>query len=99
MNILILFLAIFGATFIFVHAKIMDILRIRPFLNRFEFTRELQKCSLCSGFYISALFGIFYIPLNMLIPFICAGAGVAFYLERTVILIDELVIKLEKERR
>lgn len=98
MDIIILFLAIFGATFIFVHAKIMDILKIRPFLNQFEFTKELQKCSLCSGVYISALFGIFYIPLNMLIPFICAGAGIAFYLERMAILFDELIIKLEKER-
>jgi hypothetical protein len=99
MDIIILFLAIFGATFIFVHAKIMDILKIRPFLNQFEFTRELQKCSLCSGIYISALFGIFYMPINMLIPFIFAGAGVALYLERIVILFDELIIKLEKERR
>jgi uncharacterized membrane protein len=97
MEIFLLLLACSGITFTFVHAEIMNILGIRPFLNKWEFTRKLQKCALCSGTYISALVGIFYISYIWLIPFIFAGAGFSFLFERICILLDELIIHLEKE--
>lgn len=99
MEIFLLLLASFGLTFTIVHAEIMDILKIRPFLNRFEFTRKLIKCSLCSGFYVSLFFAFWYLPLANWLVFAFAGSGFSFIMERLAILIDELVIKLENERK
>lgn len=98
MEILLLLLACFGMTCIFVHGEIMDIVGIRPFLDKWEFTRKLQKCSLCSGVYISAFIGLIFMPWLWIVPFTFAGAGVSFILERLCILMDELIIKLEKEK-
>jgi len=99
MVILLFLLACFGLTTIIVHGEIMDILKIRPFLNKWNFTKKLIKCSLCVGVYVSALLSILYFPIQLLIIMIFAGAGFSFLLERTVIFIDEKIIKLEKERK
>lgn len=94
MEFLLGLLACFGMTFTFVHAKIMDILGIRPFLNRWEFTKQLQHCSLCSGFWIGLLYAILFIPLKFVIPFAFAASGFSFFFERIAILVDELVMKM-----
>lgn len=85
-------LSVFGLTFIFVHAKIMDKLKIRPLLNKWEFTKELQHCALCSGTWIAT----FFVLLNpsFEIKFIFAAAGFSFILERFVILMDDYIIKI-----
>ena len=93
---IILLLACCGLTFTIVHAEIMDILKIRPFLQRFNFTKKLIKCSLCSGLYVGILIGVFYIPMSILIPFAFCSSGVSFLYERFVYLLDELIIKISK---
>lgn len=97
-ELITLLLACCGMTFTIVHAEIMDILKIRPFLQRFNFTKKLIKCSLCSGTYIGLLLGSIYLPWNYVIAFAFAGAGIAFIYERSVYLIDEHIIKIEKEK-
>lgn len=91
-------LACAGLTFIIVHATIMDKLKIRPFLQKFSFTRDLIKCALCTGVYVSALFSLIYQPIEAAPLFIFGGAAFSFLYERILILVDENVIKLEKEK-
>lgn len=97
MSDLIFLLACAGLTFIIVHATIMDKLKIRPFLNKFQFTRELIKCSLCTGVYISVFFGLQCISLKLLILYVFAGAAFSFLFERLALLID--IINVEKQNK
>jgi hypothetical protein len=90
-------LACAGLTFIIVHATIMDKLKIRPFLQKFNFTRELIKCALCTGVYVSALFSLIYQPIEAAPLFIFGGAAFSFLYERVVILLDELILKISKK--
>lgn len=94
---LIFLLSCAGLTFIIVHATIMDKLKIRPFLNKFQFTKELIKCSLCTGVYVSTLFALFYCPLELAILYIFAGAAFSFFYERLSLLIDIVVAEKEKK--
>jgi hypothetical protein len=95
-ELIILLLACCGLTFTIVHAEIMDILKIRPFLQRFNFTKKLIKCSFCTGFYVGILIGIFYIPMSILVPFALASSAISFLFERFVYLLDEIIIKISK---
>jgi hypothetical protein len=95
-ELIILLLACCGLTFTVVHAEIMDILKIRPFLQRFNFTKKLIKCSLCSGLYVGILIGIFYIPMSILVPFALASSAISFLFERFLYLLDEIIIKISK---
>lgn len=95
--IFLFLLACAGLTFIIVHATIMDKLKIRPFLQKFSFTKELIKCALCTGVYVSALFSFLYFPIKMAPLLIFSGAIFSFLIERILILVDENVIKLEKK--
>jgi pheromone shutdown protein TraB len=96
---IILLLGCVGLTVVIVHAEVLDLLKIRPFLNKWEFTRKLIKCSLCTGAWVSLIIGLLYVKLLLLLPFIFAGAIASFFIERTVILVDELVMKYEHDRR
>ena len=98
METFIWLLACAGLTFIIVHATIMDKLKIRSFLQKFSFTRDLIKCSLCTGVYVSALFSFLYFPMKMAPLLIFSGAIFSFLIERILILVDENVIKLEKKK-
>jgi hypothetical protein len=91
-------LACAGLTFIIVHATIMDKLKIRPFLQKFSFKRDLIKCALCTGVYVSAFYSFLYFPIKMAPLLIFSGAIFSFLIERILILVDENVIKLEKEK-
>ena len=97
-ELIVLLLSCCGITFTIVHAEIMDILKIRPFLQKFNFTKKLIKCSLCSGTYVGLLIGSIYLPWNWVIPFAFTGAAISFFYERSVYLIDEHIIKIEKEK-
>lgn len=84
-----------GATFTIVHASIMDKLKLRQFLNSFSFTKELIKCSLCTGFWTSAIIALFLFgKINPALWF--AGSAFSFLFERLTILIDEKIHKIEK---
>jgi hypothetical protein len=96
---LILFLfASAGLTFIIVHATIMDKLGLRQFLNTFSFTRDLIKCSLCTGFWASLIISVlFFRNFNPSLPF--AGSAFSFLFERLTILLDEKIIQIEKSKK
>ena len=99
MNTFLFLIACAGITFTIVHAEIMDILHIRPFLNKSPFIAKLIQCSLCTGTWVGAFVGLFAVSLAHLIPFAFASAAISFLFERTTILIDELVLKLENEKK
>jgi len=96
---LILFLfASAGLTFTIVHATIMDKLGLRQFLNTFSFTRDLIKCSLCTGFWASLIISVlFFRNFNPSLPF--AGSAFSFLFERLTILLDEKIIQIEKSKK
>lgn len=96
---LILFLfASAGLTFTIVHATIMDKLGFRQFLNTFSFTRDLIKCSLCTGFWASLIISVlFFRNFNPSLPF--AGSAFSFLFERLTILLDEKIIQIEKSKK
>ena len=96
---LILFLfASAGLTFTIVHATIMDKLGLRQFLNTFSFTRDLIKCSLCTGFWASLIISVlFFRNFNPSLPF--AGSAFSFLFERLTILLDEKIIQIEKTKK
>ena len=96
---LILFLfASAGITFTIVHATIMDKLGLRQFLNTFSFTRDLIKCSLCTGFWASLIISVlFFRNFNPALPF--AGSAFSFLFERLTILLDEKIIQIEKTKK
>lgn len=86
-----------GITFTIVHAEIMNILGIRQFLNQFSFFKKLIKCSLCTGFWVGLLVGLCYVNLQMVLPFCFASSACCFLYDRTTILLDEKILKLENE--
>ena len=92
-ELIILLLACCGLTFTIVHAEIMDILKIRPFLQRFNFTRKLIKCSLCSGFYVGGFMMLFHNIGDLSIIFPFAASAFTFLWERIVILLDDTIHK------
>lgn len=97
-NPLLFLLACAGLTFIIVHAKIMDKLKIRQFLNKFEFTRELIKCSLCTGVWTGTFLSLLYCPLSSVLLYALASSAFSFLYERFVIFLDELVTTFEKDK-
>lgn len=100
MNLTDLLLFLFssaGLTFIIVHATIMDKLGIRQFLNSFKFTKELIRCSLCTGFWASMFIAIFFFK-QWNPAFFFAGSAFSFLFERLTILLDEKIQKIENER-
>lgn len=98
MNLADLILFLFssaGLTFTVVHATIMDKLGIRQFLKEYSFTRDLIKCSLCTGFWASLLIAVFFFgSFHPALPF--AGSAFSFLFERLTILIDEKIQKIQK---
>ena len=87
-----------GLTFTIVHGTIMDKLGVRQFLNQYSFTRDLIKCSLCTGFWASLLISIlFFRNFNPALPF--AGSAFSFLFERLTILLDEKIIQIEKSKK
>jgi hypothetical protein len=94
--IIFLLIATCGLVFTIVHAEIMDILKIRPFLQKSPFIKKVIKCSLCTGVYIGFALGLLFLPLIFIIPFAFAASGVAFIYERTVYLLDEHIIQIAK---
>ena len=98
--LLILLFACFGITFTLVHAEILDILKIRPFLYKSQFLKKLLKCSFCTSFYVSIFLTIVFVPFGklwLLLPF--AFPPIVFLWERIVILLDEKIIDLENKRQ
>lgn len=87
-----------GLTFIIVHSTIMDKLGIRQFLKEYSFSRDLIKCSLCTGFWASLLISVlFFRNFNPALPF--AGSAFSFLFERLTILLDEKIIQIEKTKK
>lgn len=94
-DLLLFLFAAAGLTFTVVHATIMDKLGIRQKLNECSFTRDLIKCSLCTGFWVSAfLSSLFYPSQTFLLAF--AGSAFSFLFERTTIFLDEKILKMSK---
>lgn len=98
LEILLLLLGCAGLTFTIVHAEIMSILKIRQFLQKFDFTKKLIKCALCTGTWVGMACSLAYIEKKYIIPFVFASAAFSFLFERTVILLDEKIIKMENAR-
>lgn len=100
MNIADLFLMFFsvaGLVFLTKYAEILDILKIRQFWEKSAFFSKLFGCAYCSGFYFSIMVGILFgLSLNLLILFSFAGAAFALLWERTFILIDDCISKINK---
>lgn len=96
--IIFLLLSVAGFTFTLVHGEIMDILKIRPLLQRFNFTRKVIKCSLCSGVWVGLITATVFLPVVYIIPFAFAGSATAFLFERVTYLIDELIIGIETKK-
>lgn len=103
-ELLLLFFACAGITFTFVHGAIMNKLGLRPLWEKSEFLKELFHCSLCSGFWLSMIYGglCFYLHLALpilfyifTIPF--AGSAFSFLFERFVYLLDDLIIMINKK--
>jgi hypothetical protein len=97
MSYLEFLLACAGLTFIIVHATIMDKLKIRPFLQKFQFTKELIHCSLCTGVYVSTFFALCYFPIKNAPLYIFGGAFFSFFFERLVIFIDDCIIRMNQK--
>lgn len=95
-ELILLLLCCCGITFTVVHAEIMDILKIRPFLYKFSFTKKLTKCSLCTGVWTGLFIGLFYIPYNLLLPFCFASSACCFLFDRLTIFLDEMILKYTK---
>lgn len=96
LNALILFLAAVGLTFIIVHAKIMDKLKLRQMWEKIPFFKELFKCGLCTGFWVGVFYAtpLFLLLLNGLFPVIFyittlpfAISAMSFLYERTIIML------------
>jgi len=94
-DLLLFLLSAAGLTFTIVHATIMDKLGIRQKLNEHSFTRDLIKCSLCTGFWVSAFLSLLFYPSQiLLLPF--AGSAFSFLFERTTIFLDEKIQETSK---
>ena len=98
LDLLILFFTVAGLSFTFVHAEIMDIIKLRPLWEKVTFFKKLFNCAFCSGFYFSIIVECFLdVPLKyfFFLPF--AGAAFSLLWERSVILIDDTVSYLGKK--
>lgn len=102
----LLFLALYGMTFLFVHSTIMDIVGLRQRWEKNDFLKKLFSCPVCTGFHAAwaygfpLLFCLFFFPkvfYFLSLPF--AAMSFCYLFDRSVILIDELVNKTEKENR
>lgn len=80
-ELFLLLASVWGITITIVHAEIMDILKLRPLWKKWWFTEKAFKCSLCTGTYVGAVVGVFYMPWNYLIPFIFACSATSFLVE------------------
>jgi len=102
MNSIDLFLFLFacaGITFTIVHAEILDIWKIRPFIHKIDFFKKLTSCSLCTGFWTGLFVSIIFYPETenyILLAF--ASSAFSFLFERSTILMDEKIIQLESKR-
>jgi len=96
MDLYFLLLVAAGLTTIIIHAEILDILKIRPFLHRWEFTKKLTKCSMCTGWWVGVLISILVLPISHLAFFPFAASIVSLILERLFVLIDDTIIKINK---
>jgi len=96
-SLLLFFFASAGLTFIIVHATIMDKLGFRQKLNEHSFTRDMIKCSLCTGFWVSVFLSLLFHPSQiLLLPF--AGSAFSFLFERTTIFLDEKIQETSKHK-
>jgi len=86
-----------GMTFTIVHSEIMNILKIRQFLHKWEFFKKLTSCSLCTGFWVGVGVGLLYVPFYYVGPFAFSSSAFCFLYDRTTILLDEKIIKSENE--
>jgi hypothetical protein len=89
-DFLIFLFASAGLTFTIVHATIVNKLGIRQLLNKHSFTRDLIKCSLCTGFWVSTFFSLLFFPSYILLLSF-AGSAFSFLFERTTIFLDEKI--------
>ena len=91
-------MSVAGLVFLTKYAEILDILKIRPLWERSKFFTKLFGCAYCSGFYFSIFVGLLYgLSWKLLILFSFAGAAFALIWERTFILIDDTISKINKE--
>lgn len=76
-NFLIFLLSTIGLTNIIVHGKILDNLKIRPFLKEKlpEKFYELFECYECTGFWAGLIMGYFLVSHDLFIFVPCAFAG------------------------
>lgn len=97
-DVLILWMATASFSWLIVHATILDITGIRPFLHRSKFIKDLMNCSYCCSFYTGIILTILFVPFGklwLIFPFTCNAF--AFTWERTVNLIVDLTIKINKK--
>jgi hypothetical protein len=103
-SLILLLLACLGITITFVHMEIMNILKLRPLWEKSQFLKKLFHCSACTGWHVGLWYGIFcYILYTFeynfafyLITLPFASSAFCFMFERTIILVDNLNIKIEK---
>lgn len=89
-ELLLFLLMVSGITFTVVHAEIMDILKIRPFLHKSEFVKKLTHCSLCTGFWVGLI-------LSFSLKYAFAASIFSYLVERLGILLDELILEKTKK--
>jgi hypothetical protein len=99
MDYLLLYLVACTITFVLVHAEILDILKIRPFLFKCNFLKKLLKCSFCTSFYVGIALAVLLLPFNQWFIFIFSVPAIVFLWDRIVILLDEKIIELENKRK
>ena len=104
-HLLLLLLACVGLTYTIVQTEIMDIIGLRPLWEKSTFFKKLFNCAFCTGTWVGGpiygvlclsllyfqLYWIFYV---ITLPF--ASATLSFIYERSVIMIDNINIILEK---
>ena len=56
-ELILLLFACAGLTFTVVHGEIMNKLKLRQLWEKSAFLKELFHCSLCSGFWLSMIYG------------------------------------------
>lgn len=96
LNTLILFWAAIGLTFIIVHAKIMDKLKLRPLWEKVPFFKELFKCGLCTGFWVGFLYAtpLFLLLVNGLFPILFYIVTLPFAISATCFLYERIIMIL-----
>ena len=99
MDYFFLYLISISLTFILCHSEILDILKIRPFLFKWEFFRKLLRCSFCTSVYVGIFLTLLFIPFGkMWIIFPLTVCPIVFLWDRFVIYLDERIIELENKR-